>query len=86
MFRFTEAERIELSESYAIATDALGREVLAGLSLEETAFVMAYERGFIGIKRHRGRDERFVSLMNKHLDALHGIALPNPHGRPFLVE
>lgn len=68
-FRFTDSERAELSEFGAITTDERGREILVGLTHDETAFLMAYERGFIGTQRDSNREngKKYVALMNKHL-------------------
>jgi hypothetical protein len=44
VFTFTNAERATLTALRAITTDEQGREVLVGLTFEETAFYMARVR------------------------------------------
>jgi hypothetical protein len=66
MFIFTENERVCLREFRALATDSGGNEVLAGLSVEETAFLMSHRRKFvIGIRDHDAK-KRALELNKKH--------------------
>ena len=66
MFSFTDDERAYLTEMRAITTDAIGNEVLVGLTLEETAFYMDHARQFVtGERDHRNAD-RYLELHEKH--------------------
>lgn len=65
-FAFTDSERAHLREMRALATDALGREVLVGLTFEETAFYVTYGRDRIkGISRPDD-GEKYLELHDKH--------------------
>jgi hypothetical protein len=68
MFAFTEEERARYRETCDLGTDAQGREILVGLTLEETAEVMERKRKFArGVRDHdRKRKKRFLDLMKKH--------------------
>jgi hypothetical protein len=65
MFAFTDEERAQLSEFRAITTDEQGREVLVGLTLEETAFYMAHVKRRPIIPDREGR-KRYIELDKKH--------------------
>jgi hypothetical protein len=70
MFSFTDAERTFLAEMRGLTTDAQGREVLVGLTLDETEFYMEYTRKFEfitpkGIRETEDR-ERYLKLHNKY--------------------
>jgi hypothetical protein len=65
-FAFTDSERTYLREMRALSTDAQGREVLVGLTFEETAFYVTYERDRIkDISRHDD-GEKHLELHGKH--------------------
>ena len=73
MFSFTDDERAYLTEMRAITTDAIGNEVLVGLTLEETAFYMDHARQFgTGERDHRNAD-RYLELHDKHEAARLGV-------------
>ena len=66
MFAFTDSERAYLTEESALATDSAGIEVLAGLTVEETAFLTEHRRKFaVGI-RDLGSKRRALELGEKH--------------------
>ena len=63
---FTEKDRTFLTELRAITKDAQGREVLVGLTEQETAFYMEYSRRRLkGEGDPSGRD-RYLELSEKH--------------------
>lgn len=67
MFAFTEEERACLRQMGALATDRRGNEVLAGLTLEETAFYVEYGRAWAsGIRAGPGDREKYLALSRKH--------------------
>lgn len=66
MFRFTDAERIYLTEMHSLATDTEGNEVLVGLTLEETAFLMEHRRKFAAGDRDRENRARARELSDRH--------------------
>ena len=76
VFAFTDEERAELSMFRAITRDQQGREILAGLTLEETAFYMAYVRRRTPIVPDREGRERYLELDKKH--ELARLAMPGP--------
>jgi hypothetical protein len=66
MPRFTESERAHLLEMRALKTNERGRDVLVGLTEEESDFVVEYGR-----QRLRGEDSRldrarYLNLNGKH--------------------
>jgi hypothetical protein len=66
MFEFTDDERAGLRESRALNTDSQGRQILVGLTLEETAEVMEHRRAFRrGEQRHENK-KRISALVEKH--------------------
>lgn len=68
VFEFSEAERVYLKEMRAISSDSQGREILCGLTREETLFYMAHSRAFVSGNRDRDRDNRdeYLKLHDKH--------------------
>ena len=66
MFEFTESERAYLKEMRAISTDSQGREVLVGLTVEETALYMAHSRAFLSGNRDRDNRDAYLRLHDKH--------------------
>ena len=68
MFAFTDAERADPLGVSAISTDARGHEVLVGLTLDETALLMDYERRSIKERdRSLVNGTRYLALVDKHL-------------------
>lgn len=65
MFAFTDEERATLTEFRAITTDEQGREVLVGLTLEETAFYVAH------VKQRRTNPDRVAQKRYLELDKKH---------------
>lgn len=69
MFTFTDDERA--THSGDITTDAQGREILVGLTLDETAEFIEDARNFLAGKRGSPRqEERYLELHEKHHLAL----------------
>lgn len=66
MFAFTDEERAGRREGRSITTDAQGREVLAGLTLEETAEYMTHVRKVASGDRDREGRKRYLELHDKH--------------------
>lgn len=66
MFGFTDAEREYLKEMHALSVDSAGREVLAGLTFEETASYMAHSRKFRAGIRDREYRKEYLRLHEKH--------------------
>ena len=66
MFEFTDAERAYLTEMRALTTDGQGREVLAGLTFDETVFYIERGRRFVQGIRDRDSRDRFLELHEKH--------------------
>ena len=65
-FKFTDDERIFKLQMRGLAKDSEGREVLVGLTLEETAFFMNRSRKFaVGIREHETK-KRWLELAAKH--------------------
>lgn len=73
MTTFTDAERAYLAEMRAITTDTQGREILVGLTAEETAFYMAYARDMRSAGRNSVDSERYLELHDKHEAARLGV-------------
>jgi hypothetical protein len=65
MFAFTDEERATLTEFRAITRDERGREVLVGLTLEETAFYMAHVKQRRTLP-NREAQKRYLELDKKH--------------------
>lgn len=85
MFTFTDAERIYYREMRALSTDAQGREILVGLSFEETQALMEHRRKFLTGNRDRDNQRYFMQLRDKHelarlavLGAEHELKSDNP--------
>ena len=76
-FQFTDEEREAAEDNFALAVDARGREVLVGLTFEETAFVMNYRRAFVlGVAQEEESRAQFVALNAKHeASRLQGVAI-----------
>ena len=66
MTTFTDGEHAYLTEMRAITTDAQGREVLVGLTLEETGFYIAYSRDLRGNSHNSEDSDRYLELHEKH--------------------
>jgi hypothetical protein len=68
MIEFTDEERALLSEMRALTTDDEGREVLRGLTREETEFYVTYTRSHASGNRDRKpvTRARFQELYQKH--------------------
>jgi hypothetical protein len=67
----SDGERAFLVEMRSLTTDAEGREVLVGLSFEETEFYLAHARArlspdYIRPADHSARSERYLALHDKH--------------------
>lgn len=69
MFEFTEKERAFLSEMHAITTDGSGREVLVGLTADETTTYMTLTRKFASQPLRPDENEVYLSLHDKHESA-----------------
>jgi hypothetical protein len=63
---FTDADRAYLAEMRSITTDSQGREVLVGLTWEETAFYMEYARQRINGTHRQDDGGRYFELHEKH--------------------
>ncbi|HZP66248.1 MAG TPA: hypothetical protein VFB32_08055 [Rudaea sp.] len=63
-FAFSESERSYLEELRALSSDARGREVLVGLTFEETAWYVTQTHTLLG--RHRADRLRYLELHDKH--------------------
>ena len=67
MFSFSDDERAYLTEMRGITTDSSGREILVGLTLDETAFYIEYARASIlGLSRDQEQSDRYLELHEKH--------------------
>jgi hypothetical protein len=66
MFSFTLAERIYLKTIGAICKDPQGREVLVGLSLEETEFYMGFAAEFHSGEMNSANARRYLELHERH--------------------
>lgn len=66
MTTFTDDERNYLIEMRAITTDTQGREMLVGLTTEETEFYIAYSRDLRGDSHNSADSDRYLELNNKH--------------------
>lgn len=64
MFQFTEGERFILEECFALTIDQQGRDVLVGLTYEETVSLMEHKRD----RRRATREERVAlkALSDRH--------------------
>jgi len=82
---FTDAERDVLNEMRALSTDSEGREILVGLTIEETVFCMEYVRNRMQGHNDSQNGARYLELHEKHecarfavLGAEHYIRTENP--------
>lgn len=66
MYEFTDGERAYLAEMRALTTDVEGREVLVGLTAEETAVYMAHSRARLAGKPFRAGSKKYLGLREKH--------------------
>jgi hypothetical protein len=68
MFEFSDQERAWHTEMRGISTDEHGREVLVGLTMEETVFYMSRARNRASGVRNSDPDNRtcFLGLHQKH--------------------
>jgi hypothetical protein len=68
MFAFTEEERIGLRHMHSLSQDEQGREVLIGLSWNDTAYLMEHRRNFAKSIRQRDPDRKSKALVlgNNH--------------------
>ena len=80
---FTDADRDVLNEMRALSTDSEGREILVGLTIEETVFYMEYVRN--RMQGHSQNGARYLELHEKHecarfavLGAEHYVRTENP--------
>ena len=73
MCDFTEAERQYLTETRSLARDQEGREVLVGLSDQESDVLMSYRRQFTSGDRNRGPEHLTIWL---ELAERHELARP----------
>ncbi len=65
-FEFTDSEKVYLREMRAFSTDAQGREVLVGLTREETILYVTYGRDrMAGMSRHDD-GEKYLEFHDKH--------------------
>lgn len=73
MTTFTDDERAYLTEMRAITTNAQGREILVGLTPEETEFYIAYSRDLSGDSHNTTNSGRYLELHDKHEAERFGI-------------
>jgi hypothetical protein len=68
MIEFTDGERSALTQTRALASDDQGREVLVGLTCEETALCVVHIRSFLGPNRDKDLANRakYLELNKKH--------------------
>ncbi len=66
MCEFTEGDREYLREMRALSTDQQGREVLVGLTLEETIRYMSHLRGRLEPGGTRDDTDDYLRLHDKH--------------------
>lgn len=65
-FAFTGSERAYLKEIRALSTDSQGREVLVGLTFDETVFYVTYIREQANDIRSRDDNDKYLELHEKH--------------------
>jgi hypothetical protein len=63
---FSDDDRAYLDEMRAISTDAQDREVLVGLTSEETDFYLSYTRDLSGDSHTNADTDRYLELHDKH--------------------
>ena len=73
MCDFTEAERQDLADTGSLARDKDGRDVLVGLTEEESDLLMAYRRLFTAGNIHRDQENLTIWL---ELAQRHELARP----------
>ena len=68
MRALTEAERQYLTETQSLTLDETGRDVLVGLTYQESSLLMAYRRQFTSGNRDRHPDDltNWLELAQKH--------------------
>ena len=78
MMKEVQQERARLMESRILGKDDQGREVLIGLTVEETAFCVKHRRRLLSTDLDvDGIDkERFMELMEKHKRAQRLLVIP----------
>ena len=65
-FSFTDKERESLNELNAISNDTSEREILIGLTLEETSFYIDFTRKYLAGEQNYHHLTRYLSLHDKH--------------------
>lgn len=73
MCDFTEAERQGLTDTHSLARDKDGRDVLVGLTEQESDVLMAYRRRFTAGNIHRDQENLTIWL---ELAQRHELARP----------
>ena len=63
---FTDADRNYLTEMRALSTDSAGREVLVGLTFEETDFYMEYSNKRMQGQMDGPNSKRYLELHEQH--------------------
>ena len=63
---FTDADRTYLAEMRALSRDSAGREILVGLTFEETEFYMEYTNKRMQGHKDRPNSKRYLELHEKH--------------------
>jgi len=66
MIEFSDSERKRHAEMRSLTTDEHGREVLVGLTVEETEFYVTYLRTRHSGKRTLSDRDRYLELRQKH--------------------
>lgn len=82
---FNDADRDFFNEMRALSTDSEGREILVGLTIEETVFYMEYARNRMQGHNDFQNGARYLELHVKHeharfavLGAEHYVRTENP--------
>jgi hypothetical protein len=72
-----DGERALLEEMHSLSTDSEGREVFAGLTLEESLFYRDYCRALLTEDWFRGADERekYLRLHGRHQQARRSLRM-----------
>ena len=66
MFAFEDSEKAYLTEMRALTIDSQGRDVLVGLSFEETEIYVNHSRAFLKGDRDRENRDLYLQLHEKH--------------------
>ena len=66
MFAFEDGEKSYLREMRALTTDSQGRDVLVGLSFEETEIYVNHSRALLRGDRDRESRDLYLQLHEKH--------------------